>query len=168
MNQVQAFTEDLFAKYREFTTSDEAKTNVKYLNEEQKSLVDRALNLHFLNPKFKMKHFVTNGQLTPYSTIRQLLLELKVMEEATETFVADYKEKLVEVEHTVAYHQPAKTEEIKVNKIKSVKDMVNFLVSKVDKRKNKIVYMSKTEESDIEITAINLGIASRNSVLGVS
>ncbi len=96
MNQVQAFTEDLFAKYREFTTSDEAATNVKYLNEEQKSLVDRALNLHFLNPKFKMKHFVTNGQLTPYSTIRQLLLELKVMEEATETF--EYMLKKMELE----------------------------------------------------------------------
>jgi len=96
MNQVQAFTEDLFAKYREFTTTDEAATNVKYLNDEQKSLVDRALNLHFLNPKFKMKHFVTNGQLTPYSTIRQLLLELKVMEEATETF--EYMMKKMELE----------------------------------------------------------------------
>jgi hypothetical protein len=96
MNQIQTFTEDLFAKYKEFTTSDEAMTNVKYLTEEQKSLVGRALNLHFLNPKFKMKHFVTNGQLTPYSTIRQLLLELKVMEEATETF--EYMMKKMELE----------------------------------------------------------------------
>lgn len=96
MNQVQAFTEDLFAKYKEYSTTDEAKTNVKYLTEDQKALVGRALNLHFLNPKFKMKHFVTNGQLTPYSTIRQLLLELKVMEEATETF--EYMMKKMELE----------------------------------------------------------------------
>ncbi len=96
MNQVQAFTEDLFAKYKEFSTSDEAKTNVKYLDENQKNLVQRALNLHFLNPKFKMKHFVTNGQLTPYSTIRQLLLELKSMEEATENF--EYMLKKMELE----------------------------------------------------------------------
>lgn len=96
MNQVQAFTEDLFAKYKEYTTTDEAMTNVKYLTEDQKTLVGHALNLHFLNPKFKMKHFVTNGQLTPYSTIRQLLLELKVMEEATETF--EYMMKKMELE----------------------------------------------------------------------
>lgn len=96
MNQVQAFTEDLFSKYKEYTTTDEAMTNVKYLTEDQKKLVGHALNLHFLNPKFKMKHFVTNGQLTPYSTIRQLLLELKVMEEATETF--EYMMKKMELE----------------------------------------------------------------------
>ena len=96
MNQVQAYTEDLFAKYKEYSTTDKAMTNVKYLNENQKNLVERALNLHFLNPKFKMKHFVTNGQLTPYSTIRQLLLELKVMEEATETF--EYMLKKMELE----------------------------------------------------------------------
>ena len=96
MNQVQAFTEDLFAKYKEYSTTDEAMTNVKYLTEDQKTLVGHALNLHFLNPKFKMKHFVTNGQLTQYSTIRQLLLELKVMEEATETF--EYMLKKMELE----------------------------------------------------------------------
>jgi hypothetical protein len=96
MNQIQAFTEDLFEKYKEYSSTDEAMTNIKYLTENQKTLVDRALNLHFLNPKFKMKHFVSNGQLTPYSTIRQFLLELKVMEEATETF--EYMLKKMELE----------------------------------------------------------------------
>jgi hypothetical protein len=96
MNQVQAFTEDLFAKYKEYNSTDEAMTAVKYLTEDQKTLVAHSLNLCFLNPKFKMKHFVTNGQLTPYSTIRQYLLELKAMEEATETF--EYMLKKMELE----------------------------------------------------------------------
>jgi hypothetical protein len=96
MNQVQAFTEDLFAKYKEYNSSDEAMTAVKYLTEDQKKLVAHSLNLCFLNPKFKMKHFVTNGQITPYSTIRQYLLELKAMEEATETF--EYMLKKMELE----------------------------------------------------------------------
>ena len=96
MNQVQAFTEDLFAKYKEYKSSDEAMTAVKYLTEDQKKLVAHSLNLCFLNPKFKMKHFVTNGQMTPYSTIRQYLLELKAMEEATETF--EYMLKKMELE----------------------------------------------------------------------
>ena len=96
MNQVQAFTEDLFAKYKEYNSTDEAMTDVKYLTDDQKKLVAHSLNLCFLNPKFKMKHFVTNGQLTPYSTIRQYLLELKAMEEATETF--EYMLKKMELE----------------------------------------------------------------------
>ena len=96
MNQVQAFTEDLFAKYKEYSSTDEAMTAVKYLTEDQKKLVAHSLNLCFLNPKFKMKHFVTNGQMTPYSTIRQYLLELKAMEEATETF--EYMLKKMELE----------------------------------------------------------------------
>jgi hypothetical protein len=43
-------------------------------------------------------------------------------------------------------------------KIKSVGDLVNFVVSKVDKREEKVIRVSKTDESDNEITGINLGI----------
>ncbi|MDA9555213.1 hypothetical protein N9R54_03145 [Pelobium sp.] len=43
-------------------------------------------------------------------------------------------------------------------KIKSVGDLVNFVVAKVDKREEKIIKVSKTEESDNEITGINLGL----------
>jgi hypothetical protein len=96
MNEIQTYTEDLFQKYKEYSSSDKSQTENKYLSKEQLVLVEKALNSHFLNPKFKMKHFVTNGQLTPYSTIRQLLLELKAMEEATENF--EYMLKKMELE----------------------------------------------------------------------
>lgn len=43
-------------------------------------------------------------------------------------------------------------------KIKSVGDLVNFVVAKVDKRNEKIIEVSKTDESDNEITGINLGL----------
>lgn len=43
-------------------------------------------------------------------------------------------------------------------KIKSVGDLVNFVVAKVDKRDEKIIKIGKTEESDTEITGINLGL----------
>lgn len=43
-------------------------------------------------------------------------------------------------------------------KIKTVGDLVNFVVAKVDKREEKIIKVSKTEESDNEITGINLGL----------
>lgn len=97
MNQIQTYTEDLFKKYKEYSTSDQAGTDTKHLSDAQLKVIEKALNSHFLNPKFKMKHFVTNGQLTPYSTIRQYLLELKAMEEATETF--EYMLKKLELEN---------------------------------------------------------------------
>ena len=43
-------------------------------------------------------------------------------------------------------------------KMSSVGDLVNLIVAKVDKRDDKIVRISKTEESDNEITGINLGL----------
>ena len=43
-------------------------------------------------------------------------------------------------------------------KISSVGDLVNFVVAKVDKREEKIIKVSKTEESDNEVTGINLGL----------
>lgn len=43
-------------------------------------------------------------------------------------------------------------------KIKSVGDLVNFIVAQVDKRDDKIIKISKTDESDNEITGINLGL----------
>ena len=49
-------------------------------------------------------------------------------------------------------------------KIASVGDLVNFVVAKVDKRDDKIIKMSKTEESDNEITGINLGLFKFNKL----
>jgi pectate lyase len=43
-------------------------------------------------------------------------------------------------------------------KIKSVGDLVNFVVAKVDKREEKIIKVSKTDEGDNQITGINLGL----------
>ncbi|TKB96332.1 hypothetical protein [Pedobacter cryophilus] len=43
-------------------------------------------------------------------------------------------------------------------KIKSVGDLVNFVVAKVDKREEKIIKVSRTDEGDNEITGINLGL----------
>jgi hypothetical protein len=43
-------------------------------------------------------------------------------------------------------------------KIKSVGDLVNFVVAQVDKRDDKIIKVSKTDESDNEITGINFGL----------
>ncbi len=47
-------------------------------------------------------------------------------------------------------------------KISSVGDLVNFVVAKVDKRDDKLIKISKTDESDNEIIGINLGLIKFN------
>ncbi|HET8829971.1 MAG TPA: hypothetical protein VFM79_11555 [Pelobium sp.] len=54
---------------------------------------------------------------------------------------------------------PVSTKKLKIS---SVGDLVNFVVAKVDKREDKIIKMSRTAESDNEITGINLGIVKFN------
>ncbi len=46
--------------------------------------------------------------------------------------------------------------------INSVGDLVNFVIAKVDGRNQKLFHVSKTEESDMEITQINLGLIKYN------
>ena len=85
-NEIQQWSDNLFVKYAQYKSNDTASTNVKELSEDEKELVSRALNATFINPKFKMRHFVSSGQLTPYNTVKQWMLELKSIEEACENF----------------------------------------------------------------------------------
>ncbi|WP_353132048.1 hypothetical protein [Pseudopedobacter sp.] len=59
-----------------------------------------------------------------------------------------------EQEEILAYTDKIENKE----KVKSLGDLVNFVIGKIDKRENKIIHVSKTEESDMEITGINLGL----------
>ncbi|WP_256011323.1 hypothetical protein [Desertivirga xinjiangensis] len=52
---------------------------------------------------------------------------------------------------------PAVEEPRSKQKIKTVGDLVNFVVSKVDKRKNKIIEFSKEDEGDV-VSGLNLGV----------
>jgi hypothetical protein len=84
MNDIQKFESNLFAKYADYANGDHLETDSKILSDGQKQIVEKALNSTFINPKFKMRHFVTSGQITPYSTVRQWLLELRNAEEQLE------------------------------------------------------------------------------------
>jgi hypothetical protein len=87
--EIQNFSENLHEKYADMTTDDKLSptTHADKLEEDKQTLVEMALNATFLNPKFKMERFVPAGQLTPYSTVRQWLLELKSIEESCERYV---------------------------------------------------------------------------------
>lgn len=47
---------------------------------------------------------------------------------------------------------------IEKSRIKTVGDLFNFVIAKVDGREQKLLHFSKTEESDMELTQINLGL----------
>ncbi|ADY52911.1 hypothetical protein Pedsa_2363 [Pseudopedobacter saltans DSM 12145] len=57
-------------------------------------------------------------------------------------------------ETLVQVDSPQETKE----RVRTLGDLVNFVVGKIDKRENKIIHVSKTDESDMEITGINLGL----------
>ena len=98
MNNVVKHETDLFKKYNDMVGKDRATTESSRLTEDQKDTVSKALNGIFANPKFKMKHFVTSGQITPYSTIRQYMLELRALEEQFESYEKGIKKQELEVE----------------------------------------------------------------------
>lgn len=98
MNDITKFESNLFEKYKEFGSTDYSRTNNEKFSERQKELLHLALNMTIVNPKFKMENFVTNGKMTPYSTIKQYMLELKAIEEATENFEFGLKKSQIEID----------------------------------------------------------------------
>lgn len=59
-------------------------TDMELLSQEQKDTVTFAVNKAWINPKFKMKYFQAEEQLTPFHKLRQLMLELRASEESIE------------------------------------------------------------------------------------
>lgn len=98
MNEIEKYNANLFSKYDNFKTHDRETTESSQLSDDQKDLVSTALNGTFVNPKFKMKYFVTSGQITPYSTIKQYMLELKAIEESFENYERGIKKLGLEIE----------------------------------------------------------------------
>ncbi|MFD1628560.1 hypothetical protein [Pseudopedobacter beijingensis] len=79
------------------------------------------------------------------------------LEKAIDDILAEQEEKNVMM---AAIGETTGTES--KDKIKNVSDLLNFVISKIDKREEKIVKLSKTEESDMEVTGINLGLFKYN------
>lgn len=56
-------------------------SNVEMLSDKDKEIVKTALNKTWTNPKFKMRWFVGEVQITPFAKMRQWLLEIGAKEE---------------------------------------------------------------------------------------
>lgn len=59
-------------------------SDVSMLSEEDRKIIEYSLNKEWTNPKFKLRWFVGETQITPFSKLRQWLLEIKSREESIE------------------------------------------------------------------------------------
>jgi hypothetical protein len=100
------------------------------------------------NPEAKQEFAVTRTDPVKRITVTELML----LEEENEV-------KTSKIKSTMFSSLISKDEDNNQPKrIRSVGDLVNFVIAKVDKRENKVLKISKTDESDMEITGINLGL----------
>jgi hypothetical protein len=67
------------------------------LNDKEKSLVKLSMNKEWTNPKYKLKWFVGQAQITPFAKFRQWLLEIKSKEESIENM--EYEIAKLDVEY---------------------------------------------------------------------
>jgi len=99
---------NLYEKYenKEWKTPPASKYLEK-LDESGKEIVEFCLNKVVHNPKFKMKFFQGEDQLTPFHKLRQFLLELKTLEESIEEY--EWTEKKLTIQKEIAEAKLART-----------------------------------------------------------
>lgn len=76
-------------KYHSDKFESEILSDVSMLSEKDKEILEYSLNKEWSNPKFKLRWFVGETQITPFSKLRQWLLEIKSREEAIEKLEYD-------------------------------------------------------------------------------
>jgi len=89
-DRIKQFTSEKFINQLESDTS--------MMSDKDKKLVELCLNKEWANPKFKLKWFVGETQITPFAKLRQWLLEIKGREETIETMEYDINKWQIEIE----------------------------------------------------------------------
>jgi hypothetical protein len=78
------FMTDRLVQYHSDRFNSKIESDVSMLSEEDKALISQCLNKEWTNPKFKLRWFVGQTQITPFAKLRQWLLEIKSREESIE------------------------------------------------------------------------------------
>ena len=73
-------------------------TDVSMLSEVEQDAIKYAINKEWTNPKYKLRWFVGQAQITPYSKLRQYLLEIKSKEESIENIEYEIAKYEIEVD----------------------------------------------------------------------
>lgn len=90
-------TTDRIVQYHSERFNSEVNSDISMLSEREQALVKKSLNKEWTNPKFKLKWFVGQAQITPFAKFRQWLLEIKTKEEAIENM--EYELAKLDVEY---------------------------------------------------------------------
>lgn len=85
-------------QYSSSRFNSEINSDVSMLSEQEQSLIKVAMNKEWTNPKFKLKWFVGQAQITPFAKFRQWLLEIKAKEESIENMEYEIAKHEVECE----------------------------------------------------------------------
>jgi hypothetical protein len=88
---------DRIIQYHSSRFNSEINSDVSMLNDKEKSLVKLSMNKEWTNPKYKLKWFVGQAQITPFAKFRQWLLEIKSKEESIENM--EYEIAKLDVEY---------------------------------------------------------------------
>jgi regulator of sigma D len=75
---------DRLVQYHSEKYNSEINSDISMLSEQDKKILDYSLNKEWVNPKFKLRWFVGETQITPFAKLRQWLLEIKSREESIE------------------------------------------------------------------------------------
>jgi hypothetical protein len=85
-------------QYNSSRFNSEINSDVSMLSEEDQNLIKVAMNKEWTNPKFKLRWFVGQAQITPFAKFRQWLLEIKAKEESIENMEYEIAKHEVECE----------------------------------------------------------------------
>ena len=88
---------DRLTQYNSQRYNSEVQTDVSMLPEKDQAVIKTALNKEWTNPRYKLRWFVGQAQITPFAKMRQYLMEIKSKEESIENM--EYEIAKLEVEY---------------------------------------------------------------------
>jgi hypothetical protein len=89
---------DRRSQYSDHKFLSKIESDASMLNDRERDVITKALNKEWTNPKYKLKYFVGQAQITPYSKFRQWLLEIKAKEESIENMEYEMAKYEIEVD----------------------------------------------------------------------
>lgn len=92
---------DRLVQYHSDKYKSDINSDVTMLTDNDKKILDFSLNKEWCNPKFKLRWFVGETQITPFSKLRQWLLEIKSREESIESLEYDIAKYQIQIDKHV-------------------------------------------------------------------
>lgn len=138
---------DRLKQYHSEEYHSEIISDISMLPAEEQELLKKALNKSWTNPKFKLKWFVGEMQITPFAKMRQWLLELRSKEEVID--FQEYEIKKLEIKIKKAKRHAEKIEDILDKEEAQVElDKLNFDL-KLNKRRLQDGYLERQNLIDL-------------------